>query len=282
MADVYFVTNSSTALYNCEQLLVSDVSITCNPLGSVLNTVTFVLPLSLANLTGLIEVRDATWRLGGVKVAVYRYMVTEGLGGTPDTLSSKCPPTEKFAASEINHPSNLRPPYLPFLGGTVYDNLGGRVVGQIIPAVSGLATLYLSSDDASLMWIGTTTVRSSTPLFISNDNLHGCITASAQVMYTAGVPIDFQIDFNQASPLGPMCLILEHEVPSAGVTRQVMPSSVFRYRGYPSMVLRSGMIQVFGEFYFETTCLYCVPLVIPPVALMCSFSKGLRRRPTSF
>ncbi|MBX0292657.1 T9SS type A sorting domain-containing protein [Hymenobacter sp. HSC-4F20] len=111
-------------------------------------------------------------------------------------------------------------------GGTAQnpDQFSARLRGRIQVPAAGTYTFYLTSDDASFLWLDgaalatTPTVASA---LINNGGLHLEATQSATVTLTAGLH-DVLLLYGDNGGLN--TLRLEYESAAAGVTRQLVPA----------------------------------------------------------
>ncbi|MCB2409292.1 PA14 domain-containing protein [Hymenobacter lucidus] len=103
------------------------------------------------------------------------------------------------------------------------DHYSARYRGSLQVATAGDYTFYLTSDDASYLWIDNA-ARVSPPrlnqALVDNGGLHGAITKSATITLTAGLH-DMLIHFGEDT--GNNRLVFEYEGP--GVPRQIVPGS---------------------------------------------------------
>ncbi|OUJ75143.1 Ig-like domain-containing protein [Hymenobacter crusticola] len=105
------------------------------------------------------------------------------------------------------------------------DNFSARYRGSINIPVTGSYTFYLTSDDASYMWIDNpalATTPSATNASISNGGAHSASERSFTVTLTAGF---HDILILYAEEGGDNILKFEYASTAAGITRQVVPSS---------------------------------------------------------
>jgi hypothetical protein len=116
---------------------------------------------------------------------------------------------------------------VPPISGTATNpqNFSVRWRGSIYAATAGVYTFYLSSDDASWMWVGNNALSpTAANAFINNGGSHGTITVQNTVFLTAGLT-NVLIYYGQGFGLNNATL--EYESPSLGIARQIVPAGTF-------------------------------------------------------
>lgn len=85
--------------------------------------------------------------------------------------------------------------------GDAGDNYSMQWLGYFVPSTTETYTLYLASDDASYLWIGSNAVSgfSTANATINNGGLHGLTEKSATVSLTSGVYYPIRIQFGEAT-----------------------------------------------------------------------------------
>lgn len=145
----------------------------------------------------------------------------------PSYFPSTVAPSNRLE-SNLNYTTNNWGAIVPPAGGTVADAdyYSSRYRGSIYIATAGAYTFYLTSDDASYLWIDNNAL--AYPLVVSNalinnGGLHGDITVSATINLTAGMH-NIQILFGEQS--GGNHLIFEYSATTPAIARQVVPNSI--------------------------------------------------------
>ncbi len=128
----------------------------------------------------------------------------------------------------LNYTGNNWGAIVPPAGGTMADAdaFSSRYRGSIYIATAGVYTFYLTSDDASYLWLDNNALAypaAVSSALINNGGLHGDVTVAATVSLTAGIH-NLQIQFGEAS--GGNHLIFEYSAASPAITRQVVPNSI--------------------------------------------------------
>ncbi len=154
----------------------------------------------------------------------------------PSYFPSTPAPFNRLEAN-LNYTTNNWGAIVPPAGGTVADanTYSSRYRGSIYIATAGVYTFYLTSDDASYLWIDNNALAYPTVVanaLINNGGLHGDITATGSVSLTAGFH-NIQIQFGEAS--GGNHLIFEYSATSPAITRQVVPGSILCTAIQPSI-----------------------------------------------
>lgn len=139
--------------------------------------------------------------------------------------------------ANLNYTGNNWGAIVPPAGGTVADADGysSRYRGSIYIATAGVYTFYLTSDDASYLWIDNNALAYPAVVanaLINNGGLHGDVTVAATVSLTAGFH-NIQIQFGEAS--GGNHLIFEYAATTPAVPRQVVPGSILCTAIQPSL-----------------------------------------------
>lgn len=139
--------------------------------------------------------------------------------------------------ANLNYTTNNWGAIVPPAGGSVADPdaYSSRYRGSIYIATAGVYTFYLTSDDASFMWVDNNALAYPAAVanaLINNGGQHGDVTVSANVNLTAGFH-NIQIQFGEAA--GGNHLILEYASTSPAITRQVVPGSILCTAIQPSI-----------------------------------------------
>ncbi len=118
---------------------------------------------------------------------------------------------------------------VPPAGGTLAnpDLYSARWTGSIYIQTAGTYTFYLTSDDASWLWMGSSALvanPTATTAFINNGGLHSPLTISAVGVFPV-CRMPFKIHFGENG--GNNRAILEYESAALGITRQVVPQSAY-------------------------------------------------------
>ena len=96
-----------------------------------------------------------------------------------------------------------------------------QLLGYFKPVTTETYTFYLTSDDASFMWLGATAITgfNTGNALIDNGGVHGSVEVSAAVALTAGVyyPIRIQMGDNSGGDV----LDLEYSTPTISKTNNV-------------------------------------------------------------
>jgi hypothetical protein len=140
--------------------------------------------------------------------------------------------------SNLNYTTNNWGAIVPPAGGSIADadNYSARCRGSIYIATAGVYTFYLTSDDASWMWIDNAALAYPTVnanALINNGGLHGDITISNSVNLTAGYH-NIQIQFGEQG--GGNHLIFEYSSTSPAIARTVVPNSILCTGIQPAIV----------------------------------------------
>ncbi|MBL7919052.1 MAG: T9SS type A sorting domain-containing protein [Bacteroidia bacterium] len=118
---------------------------------------------------------------------------------------------------------------VPPAGGTLTnpDLYSARWTGSIFIQTAGTYTFYLTSDDASWMWMGSNalvTNPTAATAFINNGGLHSPLTISAVGIFPV-CRMPFKIHFGENG--GQNRAVLEYESAALGIPRQVVPQSAY-------------------------------------------------------
>jgi len=118
---------------------------------------------------------------------------------------------------------------VPPAGGTLAnpDLYSTRWTGSIYIATAGTYTFYLTSDDASFLWMGTNALAANptaATAFINNGGLHSPLTISAVGVFPV-CRMPFKIHFGENG--GNNRSVLEYESAALGIPRQVVPQSAY-------------------------------------------------------
>jgi hypothetical protein len=81
------------------------------------------------------------------------------------------------------------------------ENFSMQWLGYFVPATTETYTFYLSSDDASYMWIGNNAVSgfSTANATVNNGGLHGPVEFSGTAALTAGVYYPIRVQYGENS-----------------------------------------------------------------------------------
>lgn len=136
--------------------------------------------------------------------------------------------TTNRVESNLNYSVNNWGAIVPPATGTVADpnQFSARYRGSIYIAAAGTYTFYLTSDDASFMWIDNdalTYPAVTLNALISNGGYHGDVTVSNSVYLTPGLH-NIQIQYGESS--GGNHLIFEYQNTALGIGRQAVPNSI--------------------------------------------------------
>ncbi|UOR07664.1 right-handed parallel beta-helix repeat-containing protein [Hymenobacter aerilatus] len=128
----------------------------------------------------------------------------------------------------LNYTTNDSWPVTVFAAGTTTnpDNFSARYRGSINIPVTGSYTFYLTSDDASYMWLdgnALASVPNASNATINNGGAHSIQERSATVTLTAGL---HDVLILYAEQGGDNNLRWEYASAAAGLARQVVPASV--------------------------------------------------------
>lgn len=139
--------------------------------------------------------------------------------------------------ANLNYTTNNWGAIVPPAGGSVADadNYSSRYRGSIYIATAGVYTFYLTSDDASYLWIDNTALAYPTTVanaLINNGGGHGNVTVAANVSLTAGFH-NIQVQYGEGT--GGNNLIFEYAATSPAITRQVVPGSILCTAIQPSI-----------------------------------------------
>jgi hypothetical protein len=145
--------------------------------------------------------------------------------------------------TNLNYTGNNWGAIVPPAGGSVADadNYSARYRGSIYIATSGVYTFYLTSDDASYLWIDNNALAYPLGLgnaLINNGGLHGDITIAATTSLTAGLH-NIQILFGEGT--GGNHLIFEYSATTPAITRQVVPNSILCTGIQPAQVPQAAV-----------------------------------------
>ena len=139
--------------------------------------------------------------------------------------------------SNLNYTTNNWGAIVPPAGGSVADadNFSSRYRGSIYIATAGVYTFYLTSDDASYLWVDNNALAYPAVVanaLIRNGGLHGDVTVAATVSLSTGFH-NIQIQFGEGS--GGNHLIFEYAASSPAIARQVVPGSILCTAIQPSI-----------------------------------------------
>ncbi len=118
---------------------------------------------------------------------------------------------------------------VPPAGGTATnpDQYSTRWSGSINFTTAGTYTFYLTSDDASWLWMGSNALAANptaTTAFINNGGLHSPLTISAVGVFPV-CRMPFKIHFGENG--GNNRAVLEYQSAALGIARQVVPQSAY-------------------------------------------------------
>ena len=118
---------------------------------------------------------------------------------------------------------------VPPAGGTLTnpDLYSTRWTGSIFIQTAGTYTFYLTSDDASWLWMGSNALAANptaATAFINNGGLHSPLTISAVGVFPV-CRMPFKIHFGENG--GQNRAVLEYESAALGIARQVVPQSAY-------------------------------------------------------
>lgn len=228
------------------------------PAGISINTSTGVLTANATVPVGTYSINVSATNANGTSVftAVYSFRINAGppVGCTRNDPGGNAPQAGLYAEyyagyfadnisfftsnspgitrvdAQLNFPtSDSWGNLTPTAGGTATnpDFYSSRYRGSLYVPTTGSYTFYLTSDDASYMWIDNA-ARVTTPLIsqalINNGGLHSSLEKSATVTLTAGLH-DVKLVFGENG--GTNLMVLEYASAAAGISRQVIPSTAF-------------------------------------------------------
>ena len=135
--------------------------------------------------SGSITVNDTSLTASGDTAGLYRTTYTGYFADDPAWFATA---TVSSAAVNLSPIGDGDPGFEPF---------SVQLLGYFKPTTTETHTFFLSSDDASFMWLGATAVTGFTTAnaFINNGGIHGSVEVSASIALTAGVyyPIRIQM-----------------------------------------------------------------------------------------
>ena len=135
--------------------------------------------------SGSITVNDTSLTASGDTAGLYRTTYTGYFADDPAFFATA---TVSSAAVNLSPIGDGDPGIEPF---------SVQLLGYFKPTTTETHTFFLSSDDASFMWLGATAVTGFTTAnaFINNGGIHGSVEVSASIALTAGVyyPIRIQM-----------------------------------------------------------------------------------------
>jgi len=108
------------------------------------------------------------------------------------------------------------------------ENFSMQWLGYFLPTTTETYTFYLSSDDASYMWIGNNAVSGFTTAnaTVNNGGLHGPVEFSGTAALTAGVYYPIRIQYGELT--GGDVLTFNHSTPTIGKTTNVTGKVFYR------------------------------------------------------
>ena len=140
--------------------------------------------------SGSITVNDTSLTASGDTAGLYRTTYTGYFADNPAFFATA---TVSSAAVNLSPIGDGDPGFEPF---------SVQLLGYFKPTTTETHTFFLTSDDASFMWLGATAVTGFTTAnaFINNGGVHGSVEVSASIALTAGVyyPIRIQMGDNGA------------------------------------------------------------------------------------
>lgn len=144
--------------------------------------------------------------------------------------------------SNLNYTTNNWGAIVPPAGGTTADAdaFSSRYRGSIYIATAGVYTFYLTSDDASYLWVDNNALvypAVTTNALINNGGQHGDVTVANTVSLTTGFH-NIQIQFGEAT--GGNHLIFEYAATSPAITRQVVPGNILCTAIQPSITVAAA------------------------------------------
>lgn len=153
-------------------------------------------------------------------------------------FATNVPGITRIDANVLFGPSSPFGDLLPTASGTATnpDNFSLRQRGSLRITTAGVYTLYLTSDDASFLWLDNAALGinlTASQATIDNGSAHEERTVQASVYLTAGLH-NLLIHYGDLV-LG-NSLILEYESTAAGLTRQVIPTTSFCTAIQPAIV----------------------------------------------
>ncbi|MBT2557153.1 cadherin-like domain-containing protein [Hymenobacter sp. ISL-91] len=150
---------------------------------------------------------------------------TTANNGNLSFFSTNTPSLSRIDA-QLNFPTYSWGNIVPPATNTNADpnNFSTRHRGSVFIPVAGDYTFYLTSDDASYMWIDGAALDPTFPnVLINNGGAHGSVTVTATVTLSAGLH-NILVYFGERD--GGNVLTLEYSsTAGAGIARQVIPSS---------------------------------------------------------
>ena len=114
----------------------------------------------------------------------------------------------------------------PATGSTADPNSFSTRWSGRLSLAAGTYTFWLTSDDASWLWLGGNALAatpSNTTAFINNSGLHSSATVSASAIFTTNCLQDFKLHYGENT--GSNICILEYGCTALGIARQAVPSA---------------------------------------------------------
>ena len=159
--------------------------------------------------SSLVTVNDTSLTASGDTAGLYRTTYTGYFADNPAFFATA---TVSSAAVNLSPIGDGDPGFEPF---------SVQLLGYFKPTTTETHTFFLTSDDASFMWLGATAVTGFTTgnAFINNGTIHGSEEVSASIALTAGVyyPIRIQMGDNSGGDV----LDLNYSTPTIAKTTNV-------------------------------------------------------------
>ena len=159
--------------------------------------------------SGSITVNDTSLTASGDTAGLYRTTYTGYFADDPAFFATA---TVSSAAVNLSPIGDGDPGFEPF---------SVQLLGYFKPTTTETHTFFLTSDDASFMWLGATAVTGFTTAnaFINNGGVHGSEEVSASIALTAGVYYPIRIQMGDQS--GGDVLVFSYSTPTIVQTATV-------------------------------------------------------------
>ncbi|RPD46248.1 T9SS C-terminal target domain-containing protein [Hymenobacter sediminis] len=237
------------------------------PAGISINAATGALAISAAVPSGSYSVAVAATNANGTSIFrnAFQFVVTAPLpsgcggtnpGGQPATAGLYAEYFAGYFADDVSFFTNNTPGLvrtdaqlnfatdeswgnlLPVAGSTAagLNNFSARFRGSIYLAQAGTYTFYLTSDDASYLWLGNEALAALPTLnkaVVSNGGSRAVQTIAATVTLSAGL---HNLQLLYGDGVGLHELKLEYESAGLGIARQVVPAGLFCTSAQPAVV----------------------------------------------